>query len=80
MRLPAVLIDLAKNQTHIAQEFARLGIATHPGSSRDVMPFQIAVEVDSLLASADRRRNMSTNARLLVDGEGAQRVVDELHR
>jgi len=78
MGLPAVLVDLAENQTPIARELARRGIAIYPGSARDVTLRQIATDVESLLSSAERRSRMSQLGRALVDGKGAQRVVIEL--
>jgi spore coat polysaccharide biosynthesis predicted glycosyltransferase SpsG len=80
MGLPAVLIDLAENQTPIAQAFARLGAAMHPGSSQDVAPSRVATEIEGLMCDAGRRRSMSQIARTLVDGKGALRVVEELRR
>lgn len=78
MGLPALLIDLAENQTPIANELAQLGIAYHLGNFKTVTPDQIATEARRLLASAAERTVMSENGRRLVDGAGAGRVVQEL--
>ena len=78
MGLPALLIDLAENQTPIANEFARRGTVYHLGSSKTVTPDRIAVQTRQLLASAAHRSAMSQRGRELVDGRGAERVVQEL--
>lgn len=80
MGLPAALVDLAENQTSIAREFARRGVATHLGSSRDVTATQIASAVEALLLSGAKRRKMSKLALAVVDGAGARRVVAELQQ
>lgn len=78
MGLPALLIDLAENQTPIANEFARRGTAYHLGSSKTVAPDRIKAETRRLLTSVAERRAMSQRGRELVDGKGAERVVREL--
>jgi UDP-2,4-diacetamido-2,4,6-trideoxy-beta-L-altropyranose hydrolase len=78
MGLPALVIDLAENQTPIANEFARRGTVSHLGSSKTVTPDRIAVQARQLLASAADRSAMSQRGRELVDGRGAERVVQEL--
>ena len=73
--LPAVLIDVAENQTPVAQELDRLGIATHAGSSHEVTPDSIAGRLQALLSSQAQRAEMSARGRRLVDGCGSERVV-----
>jgi len=77
--LPAILIDLAENQTPVAQELDRRQAAIHLGSSKDVNPAQIAGQVQSLLSSAEHRICLSERSRALVDGEGAGRVSAAIH-
>jgi len=78
MGLPALLIDLAENQTPIASEFARRGTAFHLGNSKTVTPDRIGAEALRLLTSMAERSAMSQRGRELVDGTGAERVVGEL--
>jgi UDP-2,4-diacetamido-2,4,6-trideoxy-beta-L-altropyranose hydrolase len=78
MGLPALLIDLAENQTPIAKEFARRGTAYYMGDLKTVTPDQIGAEARRLLASAAERSLMSQRGQELVDGQGAERVVREL--
>jgi UDP-2,4-diacetamido-2,4,6-trideoxy-beta-L-altropyranose hydrolase len=78
MGLPALLIDLAENQTPIANELARRGTAYHLGSSKTVTPGLVEAETRRVLGSVAERRAMSQRGRELVDGAGAERVVREL--
>jgi len=78
MGLPALLIDLAENQTPIANELARRGTAHHLGSSKTVTRDRIQAEARRLASSVEERSAMSQRGRELVDGAGAERVVREL--
>ncbi len=78
MGLPALLVDLAENQTPIAKEFARRGTAFYLGNSKSVTPDKVAAEVRRLLVSAEERSAMSRRAQSLVDGFGAERVAREV--
>ena len=73
--LPAMLIDVAENQTPVARELDRQGIAIHAGSSQEVTPEGIAGQLKLLLAAKEQREGMSERARKLVDGYGAERAV-----
>lgn len=76
--LPALLIDLAENQTPLARELDRRGCAIHMGGPRDVSSEMLATQVARLLRSNENRRAMSVRCQELVDGEGARRVVSAL--
>jgi RimJ/RimL family protein N-acetyltransferase len=78
LSLPAILIDVAKNQTALAQELSRLGCAIHLGSPLDFIPGQLARELESLLSSWETRDALSNRCRELVDGKGAQRVASAM--
>ncbi len=79
MGLPALLVDLAENQTPVARELDRRGCAIHLGSLPDVSSGKIAEQVDRLLRSEEERQAISLRCRELVDGKGARRVVSALH-
>jgi len=72
--LPALVVDLAKNQVPVAQCLDELGVARHIGSSADCSAAKIASELSQLLESSETRRQMSSRGRELVDGRGASRV------
>jgi len=77
--LPSVLIDVAENQTPVAHELDRQGVATYAGSSGQVTPQDIAARLKLLLFAPERRATMSERGRRLVDGCGAERVVSAMH-
>jgi UDP-2,4-diacetamido-2,4,6-trideoxy-beta-L-altropyranose hydrolase len=78
MGLPALLVDLAENQTPVARELNRRGCAIHLGNSHEVSAEKIAEQLKNLLLSKQSRDTMSQRCRGLIDGHGAQRVVAAL--
>lgn len=78
MGLPAVLITAAENQIQIAQELARRECAIYLGDASNIQPEQISYALQSLLADRKRRQFISSNCGQIVDGRGAERVVQEL--
>jgi len=77
--LPAILIDLAENQTPVAQELCRRRAAIHLGSSRKVTAVEIAASLQSLLLSREHRISLSQRSRELVDDQGVERVMAAIH-
>jgi UDP-2,4-diacetamido-2,4,6-trideoxy-beta-L-altropyranose hydrolase len=75
--LPALLIDVADNQSEVAKELHRRGCAIHIGG-RKVTPAQLAWGLRSLIESETLRRSLAQHSRKLVDGSGASRVVSIL--
>jgi UDP-2,4-diacetamido-2,4,6-trideoxy-beta-L-altropyranose hydrolase len=77
LALPALLIDVADNQTALAEELHKRGCAIHL-ASRAATPEKIAQTLQSLVESRERRQLLSKASRELVDGKGAMRVVSVL--
>ena len=77
MALPAMLIDVAANQTALAKELDRSGCAVHVGD-RTVSASAIAEVLGRMLGSWELRRLLSQRCRTLVDGGGTGRVLSEL--
>jgi UDP-2,4-diacetamido-2,4,6-trideoxy-beta-L-altropyranose hydrolase len=77
MGLPALLIDIADNQTNLAKELDRRGCAIRVGD-RTVLAEQIADHFKRLARSYELRQSLSQRSRELVDGGGAMRVVSIL--
>lgn len=75
--LPALLIDVADNQTGVAAELERKGCAIHVGN-KTVPARKIADELRRLLDSRELRQALALCSRELVDGNGAKRVVSVL--
>lgn len=76
--LPAMVIDLADNQRFVAAELDRREVAIHLGSIVDATPEKIASKLGWLLGSIETRTAMSVQARKLVDGRGAERVISAM--
>lgn len=72
--LPALLIDIAPNQTPVARELNRKGAAVHVGSS-SLTSQQLADALLPLLRSQQRRQEIASSGRRIIDGQGADRVV-----
>jgi UDP-2,4-diacetamido-2,4,6-trideoxy-beta-L-altropyranose hydrolase len=78
MGLPSLLIDLARNQTQLAEQLDQRGCAIHLGSGHDVTVTLLSDQLTKLLNDSDRRRRLSRLASALVDRCGAKRVVSAL--
>ncbi|MEP7286095.1 MAG: UDP-2,4-diacetamido-2,4,6-trideoxy-beta-L-altropyranose hydrolase [Chloroflexota bacterium] len=78
MGLPIVSIVLAENQKDIAAGLDAAGMAINLGWHANITSTDIAHAMLPLIEDEDRRREMSQRARTIVDGLGAQRVVDLL--
>ena len=75
MGLPALIVDIAENQTAEAMELHRQGYAKYLGSGSALRSQNLAAELGELLGSQELRREISRRCRKLVDGRGAERVV-----
>jgi UDP-2,4-diacetamido-2,4,6-trideoxy-beta-L-altropyranose hydrolase len=75
--LPALLADVAHNQTALARELHRRGCAIHVGD-RTVPVEKIADQMERLLRSYELRQSLSQRSRELVDGNGSRRAVSVL--
>jgi UDP-2,4-diacetamido-2,4,6-trideoxy-beta-L-altropyranose hydrolase len=75
--LPALLIDVADNQTAAAKELHKRGCAIHIGD-RAVTAETVAERLKSLIGAQGLRQSLSQCSGELVDGNGATRVVSIL--
>jgi len=75
LALPALLTDVAENQTALAHQLARRKCAIYLGGPREFTAEQLADRLEQLLMSAETRQDLSMRCRELVDGRGATRVV-----
>ncbi len=80
MGLPSLLVVLADNQTALAEGMAEQGAAINLGWHAAVDEVLIVRALSELLADPARQAEMSRNARRLVDGRGADRVVSVLRQ
>jgi UDP-2,4-diacetamido-2,4,6-trideoxy-beta-L-altropyranose hydrolase len=73
--VPSLLIDLASNQSAIAERLHRDGCAIHLGAPRQFSATDLAGKLRETMMSQEKRRSLSEHCRSLVDGRGAIRVV-----
>lgn len=78
MGLPAIIIATADNQVPSAKALHKLGVAEYLGPLEEVSDEQIRDAVRELLDDPARRRMMSEAGMALVDGKGAERVVEAI--
>ena len=78
MGLPALLLVLADNQAGIATALQAAGTAVNLGVCDAGFAARLAGELERLLADPPRRERLSAQARALVDGRGAQRVLEAM--
>ena len=78
MGLPSIVIAIADNQRRVVEELGRSGAAINLGWHENVSPSSITESLVQLIGDKDKRSEMSICARALVDGNGAERVVNEL--
>jgi UDP-2,4-diacetamido-2,4,6-trideoxy-beta-L-altropyranose hydrolase len=76
--LPAVLLAVNERQMRLAGEIESSGVAQSLGWHAAVSADRLATALDVLLYSSFRRLRMSQQGRALVDGRGAERVVQAL--
>ncbi len=74
MGLPSLLLIVAENQRRIAESLSQSGVAVNAGMSQELSSELLAVQLQGLIDSSERRTAMSRGARELVDGLGSERV------
>ena len=78
--LPTVFLIDGENQCGIAEAIADAGAGTHAGSADAMTPERLASAIAGLIADAEGCLRMAKAAAELVDGRGAERVVDVLQQ
>jgi UDP-2,4-diacetamido-2,4,6-trideoxy-beta-L-altropyranose hydrolase len=78
MGLPAVLLVLAENQRSGAEGLHQAGAAVNLGWHQQVKVSEITDELTVLCHDYRRRQELSYNSQRLIDGKGAQRVLNVL--
>ena len=76
--VPMILIVLSIDQIPNAKALSQAGAADDLGWHANLSSQQIGHKVQELMDDVERRRVMSASGRRLVDGRGAERVVDFL--
>ena len=78
MGVPSLVMVVADNQIGLARGAAAAGAVVSLGDARELDVASIASALGELIADKARRVSLSEHAVTLVDGKGAQRVVDAL--
>jgi UDP-2,4-diacetamido-2,4,6-trideoxy-beta-L-altropyranose hydrolase len=78
MGVPALYAVLADNQADIATALQMAGAGINLGECDAGFATRLASELTTLLDAAPRRADFSRAARVLVDGYGAERVIEEM--
>jgi UDP-2,4-diacetamido-2,4,6-trideoxy-beta-L-altropyranose hydrolase len=77
MGVPSLLVILSENQRRLAEGLDGK-CAVNLGHEKDLEPERVAHAVARLVSDREERIRMSREGRKLVDGLGADRVVDEM--
>lgn len=78
MGLPTIVIVLANNQQKVAQELAQSDVILNLGWHQNQTKHSICKAILPLLSDLNQRQLMSQAARKIIDGRGAQRVVNKM--
>ncbi len=76
MGLPSLVVILAENQRIVAEGLASDGVSVNLGRHDEVSAEKIARSILDLARDPAKRARMSSAGRALIDGDGANRVVD----
>ena len=78
MGLPALVIVQAENQRAVANGLEETGAVINLGWHHELSTDGIAQALDNLLLNAAKRKKMAEISRMLVDGKGIERVINNL--
>jgi UDP-2,4-diacetamido-2,4,6-trideoxy-beta-L-altropyranose hydrolase len=76
--VPSVVITYADNQTGITSGLQKAGAAVHLGWAFDVSDSLLEATLRDVIGDSALRTQLSSRARSLVDGRGAERVVNAM--
>ncbi len=76
MGVPALVLQTAENQSGVIDTLSQFGISVNMGSADSLNRERLKKEIVQLSADQECRLRMSKLGRLLIDGNGADRVVE----
>jgi UDP-2,4-diacetamido-2,4,6-trideoxy-beta-L-altropyranose hydrolase len=79
MQVPMFLITMAKNHERAAGAFASAGAAFHAGWFSSLSRESLAASLCGVIGDGELRTKLITQAGRMVDGKGAERVVEAMH-
>lgn len=74
--VPAIVLQTSDDQKFMSPWFAKHGVAEVMGIADQFQPQELATRLETLLADPARRAHLSQSASAIIDGRGAERVVD----
>ena len=78
MSLPSIILVLAENQHENAVQLEATGLAINLGELNDISLSSISSAVEFLLGQSEMREMMSARGRKIIDGLGAERVIEKM--
>jgi UDP-2,4-diacetamido-2,4,6-trideoxy-beta-L-altropyranose hydrolase len=78
MGTPMLLFTMAENHAATCRALEQLGAGVHVGWFHNITADRLAEALRDLMFDRERRRRVTDNARRLVDGNGAYRVVENV--
>jgi UDP-2,4-diacetamido-2,4,6-trideoxy-beta-L-altropyranose hydrolase len=76
MKVPALILTLSENQLEVARALDAFGTARCLGSPDELDRDQLAETICCLMHDKGARQQMSEKGEIVVDGRGAERVLD----
>jgi len=80
MGLPALVIEIADNQSRIAAALAQAGTVITLGPEKLLQHDSLVAALRDLVSSPAKRCQMSVNAMSMVDGFGCRRIVQKMKK
>ncbi|HEV2397046.1 MAG TPA: UDP-2,4-diacetamido-2,4,6-trideoxy-beta-L-altropyranose hydrolase [Candidatus Sulfotelmatobacter sp.] len=78
LRIPMFLISMAENQKHAVAAFASARAAVEGGWFNELDTTKLAGMLRSVACNRNLRREIADNAANMVDGKGAERIVETM--
>ena len=78
MGVPCVIITLAENQQPVAEELAKIGMASNLGWHNILSQADVMQAVKRLIFSKTTRREMSQKGQAIINGSGVSLTIDRI--
>lgn len=74
--IPTIIITIADNQVKVAQELDNRNISIYLGEKNEIKSEQLLNNIKLLINNYSLRKNMSENAKKLIDGKGKNKIIN----
>jgi len=79
-RIPTLCLAMSKHQILFAKYFSTKGFGFYLGESNKINKIFYKNSVENILKDEKKRKNMSQNARKLIDGKGLERTISIMEK